>query len=167
MFGGYIPTNIIGFADKLSHNLIMWRTETQKVSLTFKPDTGLKDGKYFVPGLVWIFGQQLDLFAYKEWKGEQTELYYAPFLNVNKRDVCLGTASSYIDIKQTEYSFKDVTSVVEKVFWNSRFTHVSNTEQIEGTFLSMYEQSLLTFPNDVLVSAKLTVKKLCNEIFST
>lgn len=167
MFGGYIPTNVIGYADKLTYNMIMWRTEVQKVNMIFKKDTGIADGKYFVPGLVWVFGQSLDLYAYKEWQGEQTELYRAPFLNINEDDVCLGTAADYIDIKKSEYSFKDVTSLVEKVFWESRFTHVSNTNQIEGSFLGMYEKSLTEFPYEVLVSSKKTVKKLCNEIFSS
>jgi PRTRC genetic system protein B len=166
-FGGYIPTNVLGYADKLTFSLMMWRTERQKVEMFFDKKLKVADGKYHVPGLVWIYGSSLELYAYKEWDGEKTELYYAPFHNITKGSVCLGTARDYIDKDKNDYTFKDIMKKVEAAFFRSRFTHSNDNSQINGSYAGMYEKSAKAFPEEVLVSAKINIKTLANEVFNS
>jgi len=167
MFGGYIPTNVIGYADKINYNLVLWRTEAQKVRMLFDSKLKIEDGKYHVPGLVWVFGKELKLYAYKEWNGEKTQLFFAPFHNISEGSVCLGTAMDYLDTDVMEYTFRDVTQKVEAAFWQSKFTHSSNDGQINGTFVGLYSKSKFEFPYDVLISADKTIKELSHEVFGS
>jgi PRTRC genetic system protein B len=157
----------MGYADKLTYSVMMWRTEKQHVEMYFDKKLKVADGKYHVPGLVWIYGVTLELYAYKEWNGEKTELYYAPFHNLTKGSVCLGTARDYIDKDKNNYTFKDIMRKVETAFFKSRFTHSSNDGQITGSYMGMYEKSKKAFPEDVLVSAKINIKTLANEVFNS
>lgn len=121
-----------------------------------------------VPGLVWVFGDTLDLYAYTEWKAEKTALYHAPFYNISKENVCLGTASNYIDDRRQHlYSFRDIMDIVETAFWRSKFTHAGSTDNIKGAFPALFEKTkdAKDYPYEYLVPAKITVNDIANEIF--
>lgn len=157
-FGGYVPPNVVAFADKFRYNKMAWRTPEMVMDIHFANKAGMPDGKYVVPGLVWSFGDSLDLWAYKDWKGNDTELYRAPFFNVNNENVCLGTASDYIK-QNKSYTFAGLMETVETAFFRSKFTHVGSDKQINGAFAALLEKTTVTkketpkFPYEYLVES--------------
>lgn len=168
-FGGYIPPNVIGYAERLEYNHVIWFTAPSKQRLLFKKDTRIPTGEYIVPGVVWSFGNTLELYAYKEWKGINTELYWPPFYNCSGCSVCLGTAKDYLRAQGAHYSFLELMESVENTFWNSTFTHAGSTDNIKGNFSAMYEKCIKVseFPYSYLLPAGLTLKELTNEIFNS
>lgn len=147
----------------------MWRTTEQKVDLIFSKEAKIPDGKYRVPGLIWVFGESLDLYAYQEWENEKTKLYLPPFYNCTGPDVCLGTAADYLGRDTNRVTFAQVTRDVEAAFWNSRFTHAGGGKNINGNFGALYEKTLnaSSYPYEYLIPAnKKTLKDISDEIFS-
>lgn len=167
-FGGYIPLNVIGYAEMLHCNTIAWRTSPQVQHLIFQKDLKIPDGKYAIPGLVWIFGTSLEMYAYQTWDGEKTLLYWAPFYNVDKENVCLGTASKYVG-NYKALTFKDTMDRVQTAFFDSRFTHAGNEDNVKNSFIGLFEKTLnqKEFPYDYLVPAEITVKQVCDELFKS
>lgn len=167
-FGGYIPVNVIGYAEKLAYNTVVWRSPPGQEFLSFTVKQ-IEDGKRAIPGLVWVFGNSLDLYSYIDWKGEETVLYYAPFWNVNHENVCMGTANNYLGDDTKMVTFKNLIERVQHAFFNSKFTHAGSEQNVNKTFQGLFEKTLNAkeFPTEYLVSTKLTVKNICNEIFSS
>jgi PRTRC genetic system protein B len=167
-FGGYIADNLLycqkGKSDSFK---LIWHTEPQKRNLLFKKETQISDGERWIPGLIWI-GTHTDLriYAYREFKGLQTNLYQAPFFNVNESGwVCLGSASNYF--KKSILPLKDINKIIqafEYMFFNSVFTHANVDNLIDGN-LSLYMQELLNtnvrFDPKKLISVKQKFDSLC------
>lgn len=168
-FGGYIPPRVIGYAEKMDCNVIAWRSADQKRYLMYEKKTDIASANYAVPPLIWIFGNSLDLYAYKVWNGEKTELFYAPFYNVTKERVCLGTAASYIGDKKF-FTFNDVIRTVEDAFFNSTFTHAGSEFNIAkstlGYLAKTKDQEYFT-AYDYLQPAGVTIADVCNSIFKS
>lgn len=114
------------------------------------------------PGLVFIAtAQQLRVFAVKGDRkpGLGTELYCAPFWNIFMSNaVCQGT------VKYPDRPAPDQQAVWEDVFFRSTFTGPSRQDRYMNWDAS-YEELLQhatdqgAFPEDVLVSAKLTLQE--------
>lgn len=167
-FGGYIPPNVLGYKEGVQFNQFAWYTPPSMQYLLFTKDANIKSGNYYVPGLVWILSNTVNVWAYKEWKELNTELYRAPFLNINDENVCMGTAIDFLkDTLKKSNTFLDVIKGVEDSFWNSRFDHVGKATQIHGSFIDMYEKSKTAFPYDFLKNANKSLKKLIDEHFNS
>lgn len=154
----------------MTYNVVLWKTPPKQVQLLFTDKAGPKSGLYPIPGLVWVFGSDLSIYAYDKWEGQDTVLYHAPFLNVSRAGVCLGSAGDYLEGKN-RYTFTDVMEQVEHAFFFSKFSHAGagSEDSLKVPFESLYERTLgkEKFPYEVLVPVNFTVKKLCNEIFNT
>lgn len=169
-FGGYVPPGVVAFADNIQRNTVAWRTPEQDVNLMFSKGMHIPDGKYRVPGLLWIFSDSLDIYAYKEWDEQETALYLPPFHNCTQENVCLGSASSYLRKKKARYTFEEVIKDVETTFWKSEFTHAGGgSGNIDGNFVALFEKTnrehnMPDYPYEYLKSANKTVKQVIDEI---
>jgi PRTRC genetic system protein B len=138
----------------------IWWTAPKAQGVFFKvPGTVLENAKGAapMPGLIWVMtgGSNLDVYAYKGGTRptKKTQLYQAPFFNVNESgDVCLGNAS-LPNRRASNYLQR-----VEASFFASYFTHPSVAEGrlIEGHEPHQFWREMLdgkykTFPEDVLV----------------
>lgn len=167
-FGGYIPPNVVAYAEHIRYNHVVWHTPPGTQELLFKEKLGIATAEYPVPGLIWSFGHNLNLFAYIEWKGQETQLYMPPFFNCSGSLVCLGTASEFIGRRQ-KLTFIQLMNTVETAFWDSEFTHVGDEDNIKGNWAAMYEEAKTTktFPNDRLKPIKAKLKNIADEIFNS
>lgn len=93
----------------------------------------------------------MSMYAYKEFKGLKTELFRAPFYNVNGA-VCFGGASSIIRANRNT-TFSGFIEYIETVFWESKFTHggaVVQNFNYPALMDHLLENSILEFPLDAL-----------------
>lgn len=148
---GTLPSNLVYYKESPIRKLV-WYTPYQSKHLSFTDDLEIQSGKYGVPGLVFFTdNNNMRLYAYKQWKGLHTELFYAPFPNV-KEDVCMGSASEILK-KNRNKRFIDYINYVETVFWESRFTHnhASIKKRNYISFMNQMKDSNKPFPKEALV----------------
>ena len=82
----------------------------------------MKNKDYHIPGLVWSLREsKLYIYAYKEFNGRDTGLFYGPFHNTSNASVCIGSAK--LELHGSTYA--DIMSAWEKSFWMSKFVHIS------------------------------------------
>ena len=117
---GIVPDGIIYLDSDTTNSVFIWRTEKHKQQLNFSKDTGITSGEAEVPNMIWCWAKEnLTVYAYKEWKGMDTELFYVPLPNTNQGGVCLGN----VKIKKDFCSIEDVIKSAMNYYWNSTFTH--------------------------------------------
>lgn len=134
---------------------IIFKSDAQVQQHIFTKDLGVETGPRPVPGLIWNYNTNgttgnLDLYAYIDFKGEDTDLYNAPFMNCTGSSVCLGTSKIEID-PQTGININKAIESIQQGFWKSAFTH-SGGQQIKGTYQKLAKAILnkATFPYEVL-----------------
>lgn len=154
-FRGEIPYNLMYYAIKAKDMHVVWYTPPQEVQMFFSPGTNVKSGLYKVPGLIWkVFRGTLKVFAYKTFKGKETELYEGPFPNVTKGNVCLG--STKVEINGN--TFQDILNAWETGFWKSEFSH---NDHYAGIFRNLKDNK---FPLSRLKKANLKAYSLWKDI---
>lgn len=167
-FGGYIPPYVLGYKEGVKHNKFLWRSEPGIKDIFFTKQSNIKSHKYHVPGLVWFLENELSIYAYKEWKELKTELFYAPFLNVSKEVVCLGTANEYVSASlRNAHCFTDTIKALEIGFWNSYFSHTGTfNKQISGSFIDYYSRAKTAIPYELLTPANILLENLIQTEFN-
>lgn len=90
--GGAIPSNLVYYNPTPLE--LQWRCEIQKATLHYVKDLGIENGERPIPNLLFTFkNDELCVKAYKEWKGDKTIYYHAPFHNVYADTrICMGRA---------------------------------------------------------------------------
>lgn len=116
---GIVPEGMIYMDSNIARPVLIWQTEKHKQQLLFSKATGIISGEAEVPNMIWKWNGSLEIYAYKEWKGMDTELYYVPLPNTNQGGVCLGN----VKIKKDLVSIDDVIKSAMNYYWNSTFTH--------------------------------------------
>lgn len=117
---GIVPPNMIYLDSDVTKPVLIWRTEKHKQKLLFSKSTGIASGQAEVPNMIWMFkDESLTVYAYKEWLGMDTVLYYVPLPNTNQGGVCLGN----VKIKKDFDSIEDAIKSAESYYWQSTFTH--------------------------------------------
>lgn len=157
---GEIPANLL-YSDSTPGKLkLVWYNPPEQRQLYFASSLGIKDGKMWIPGLVYVAeGGRLRIYAFKGNK-PKSKLYRAPFMNVNEESVCLGNARVS---KPTSATFSSHIAYWEKMFWESEFSHLLGDNPIQGNLATLSKElieSAKPFPNSVLIPSKYTLKSL-------
>lgn len=151
-FTSTLNTRLLAFSIGEYERKLMWYTEPDIQHLYFQIN-GIKDGNYPVPGLIWILDDsQITLYAYREWKGEDTIVHKAPFPNT-RPVVCLGSAME----SKLQKLLKDCRNIDHMIyhchyaFWNTAFTELtlSTVTPINTLYPTLYKKK--KFPLDELL----------------
>jgi PRTRC genetic system protein B len=115
---------ILGFNFSLLAKEIMFYTYPGPRTMLFSK-SNIASGVYQMPGLIWKASDKksLTVFAvrepFKELTGE-SQLYYAPFMNVSNGKVCIGSTEFP---KEFDESIILLAIKIEEAFYKSVFTH--------------------------------------------
>lgn len=127
-FKGIIPHNVLKFEilPGGNYNMIWYQPEQQRY-LHFNEKLHLKSGMAWVPAMIYsVERESLDVFALvtNERPNEYTQLYHAPYHNVNSSgSVCLGSAKVK---KPSHKTYANIMKYWEDMFWLSEFTHLAH-----------------------------------------
>lgn len=138
---GRIPENILWCDTRKGHEKYIWYNPPQKRKMFFRTNLNIPDGTFNVPGIVYVAEQDsLDVHVFKGKQPEdKTELYLAPFFNVNGADVCLGSSSLE---KPQDMDFYGLLEYWEKRFWLSEFSHLGGSSNpTRSNLVSVTEQA--------------------------
>lgn len=165
LVGGEVPPNMLFCTFNGFRSNIIWHTPEQKRRLIFDKQLNTGEICSFIPRLLWnYYEDHVYIYAIKEKPTMDTLLYKAPFCNINNKGlVCMGAGTKIIDAKHGR--FKVLIESIENAFFNTYFTHLSDTGIIKGNLISLYKKltrSGGTFPLNVLCSMndKSTLKDL-------
>jgi hypothetical protein len=128
-----------------------WRYESKSEELYYKNDLDIQNGARPIPKLLfkYVYGR-LSVFAYKEWNGENTVFYHAPFHNIySNGGVCMGSAGSRIKVLKND-TFKTFTHRVSKLFFLVPGSEIHNKWHMN---LNSFHKELITmdtFPEHIL-----------------
>ncbi|WP_278353986.1 PRTRC system protein B [Chryseobacterium gleum] len=161
---GIISTNVL-FIDASENGKVIWYTKSQKRQLYFTERLSIPNGRAHIPPLLWCANKRgIRIFALDTNRRptEETQLLYAPFLNVYESgNVCMGSVD--INIKNSA-SLEEFMEEWENYFFNSYFSHlVNNHNPIKGNCVNLWKNQILNkeaFPIDVLLTSNLTLKNL-------
>ena len=92
---GRLPSNMLWCDTRKGHEKYIWYNPPGKRQMFFKDSLNIKDGVFHLPGVVYIIeNERMTIFAYKgRIPEEDTPLYLAPFFNVTRGSVCLGSST--------------------------------------------------------------------------
>lgn len=124
-FSGVFPKNLVYYNQ--SKSVVSWVTSPIKKHIFYKDEASHFTGFYNLPYLFWTIKQnELYVFSImeKDFSSSNYVLYNSPFFNVNsKGSVCMGNVKWDTSQKTFEFLFEHV----EKVFFDSFFTHSNNS----------------------------------------
>lgn len=121
---GVIPPNMLYADGRYGHMRYIWYDPPRKRMMYFGKSLGIENGEYNMPGIIYeASGTTLNVYAYKgnEPPAGKTELYAAPFFNVTRERVCLGSARAE---KSADLSYDGLIKYWERIFWMSEFSHL-------------------------------------------
>ena len=158
---GRMPSNMLWCDSRKGHEKYIWYNPPGKRRMFFKDSLNIKDGVFHLPGVVYIIeNERMTIFAYKgRTPEEDTPLYLAPFFNVTRGSVCLGSST----LKKPEnMDFHALLEYWEKRFWLSEFSHLGGSENpTRGNLVLVTEQAReRSFNNDELKPANKQLKDI-------
>lgn len=119
---GTIPGNLLYCDTRKGSEKYVWYNPPQKRMMYFKDNLGIENAEYNLPGVVYMAGTGLDIYAYKgDVPTGGTELFEAPFFNVTRSGVCLGSAKIE---KPGNPTYGALLEYWEKKFWLTEFSHL-------------------------------------------
>ncbi len=155
---GFIPHNLIYSHIERRKFLIVFKEPPQKRYLRFTEESGLIDGYYDIPGIIYFYvNKTLWVYCYDKWLGNKTKLYaiVLPNINIENCSVCMGNV--------TIPHFNSVQEIVTQIpifFWNSYFNEFRSNEideEIEALKNNkivikkkFYKNTLINIINDTL-----------------
>ncbi len=123
---GKIPPNMLYADGRYGHMRYVWYDPPRKRTMYFRESLAIENGEYNVPGVIYeAVDTALNVYAYKgsEPPTAETELYAAPFFNVTRERVCLGSARAE---KSADLSYDGLIEYWERIFWLSEFSHLGS-----------------------------------------
>jgi hypothetical protein len=152
-FVGALTRQLVYVDMNLFAPCFMWLTPAMTRKLYFSMQ-GIETGTYPLPPLLWILkGTNLTLYAYKEWLGDKTELFAAPYPNTNN-SVCLGYKGSQFIRMAAESTInpQDLIDAAEHAFFETAFSH-GGEGNAKSPMEKLYAACLgrSTFPMEELV----------------
>jgi len=151
----YPYRHILGFSIDFADGEMIWVYPAGEVLLHYKSKLpGFKTGKYFIPNLVFKYqDEELNVYAIKSEDllnlSPDTQLYKAPFLNVNEDgDVCMGTAK----VKKSK-NLTEMIKNIETAFFNSEFTHTNQNKIVSGNLADAFNNQKKKFDEKLLLKA--------------
>ena len=158
---GRLPSNMLWCDTRKGHEKYIWYNPPGKRRMFFKDSLNIKDGVFHLPGVVYIIeNERMTIFAYKgRTPEEDTPLYLAPFFNVTRGSVCLGSSPL---VNPENMDFHALQEYWEKRFWLSEFSHLGGSENpTRGNLVSVTEQAReRPFNNDELKPANKQLKDI-------
>ena len=125
---GIIPENLISLKHLPGGKMEMiWYNLPRKRHLYFSEQLHISSGEAWVPAIIYhTDGNGLDVYAWlsegTSRPDEETQLFRAPFFNVNNSgDVCHGNAK----IKRPQRTYQAHLQYWEDIFWLTEFTHIN------------------------------------------
>lgn len=161
---GVLSSNILSI-DNSENGKVIWFTESMERELYFVKDLNIPNGMAKVPALLWYADKQhLKIYALNDdlRPNENTELFHAPFFNVNSSgSVCMGTVNARI---KKSSSLEEFVETWKYNFFNSYFSHLMfNHNPIKGNCVNLWKELIKNqkpFPVDVLIKSNLKLKNL-------
>lgn len=157
---GAIPPNMLYADGRKGYEKYVWFEKPQKKMHYFNKRLNIPNGELFTPSLLYaVSGNRLSLYAFI---GEYPDgkLYRAPYFNVSDTYVCLG--NSHLPEIQ-EMTYENIIQFWEKMFWQSEFTHILDTNPIKSNLSILSKRLMETgepFPKDELLPISLTLKNI-------
>lgn len=120
---GRVPPNLLECNSRKGYEKYVWYNPPGKHRMFFTENLNIADGEFHLPGVVYkVEKEKLDIYAFKGKRPEEnTELYRAPFFNVTRSKVCLGSTSLAVPQNPT---YAELLAYWEKRFWTSEFSHL-------------------------------------------
>lgn len=120
---GKIPPNLLYADSRKGSEKYIWYNPPRKRMMFFSENLKIENAEYNLPGVIYEAGEQkLNIYAYKgETPDANTELYSAPFFNVTRASVCLGSARIH---KPDDLTYGRLLEYWEKKFWLTEFSHL-------------------------------------------
>ena len=89
----------------------------------FVGNLGIENAEYNLPGVIYEAGEHgMNIYAYKDKElKEDSALYAAPFFNVTRTSVCLGSAKI---VRPNDLTYANLLEYWEKKFWLTEFSHL-------------------------------------------
>lgn len=161
LLNSFVPSSVFYIKTSLIAHTYYFKTDGRTQIMLYSDRlASLQSGCYAIPNLIWrVHEGNLHLFAYKEWKDEETELFYAPFANISNHKVCTG-----VTIPNRFNTLIEMVSEVQRLFWDTYFTHATNSHVTKGNFASAWnrQKDKKKFDYTILQPAKQKLKDICN-----
>lgn len=145
---GVLPRRLLYADTRLDDSVLVWWTAPGPRMLTFKPEVGLPDGIYNMPGVIYRFHRSLSVWAFAGKRPPlKAELYKGPFFNYYEDcRMCLG--NSRISIP-SEPTWDDVLNAYEGAFWNSLNAHLICDPMVKGADIKKELRKAMKAPFDL------------------
>ena len=120
---GRIPSNLLWFDPRKGSEKYIWYNPPQKRMMFFHDVLKIESAEYNLPGIIYEAGEsRLNVYAYKDAElTDKTALFAAPFFNVTKASVCLGSAKIE---RPKDLNYTNLLEYWEKKFWLTEFSHL-------------------------------------------
>lgn len=142
---GLLPDNLLKYEPLPGGNIEMiWYRPEEKRNLFFSEQLHIPSGEAWVPALIYHAERKsLNIYALNsnDRPKENTQLYHAPFHNINSDgNVCLGSAKVK---KEKRNTYQSLMKYWEDMFWLSEFTHLAGHENITKTNVNTLWKKLI------------------------
>lgn len=158
---GVIPSNLLYCDTRNGNEKYIWYNPPQRRMMYFSQSLNIENAEYNIPGIIYeAKNNGLNIYAFKGGKpSKDTELFAAPFFNVSRAVVCLGTAK--ID-KPSGLSYTDMLNYWEKKFWLTEFSHLGSNGNPTKSNLVLVTKAARNaeFNMDELQPLKLTLNNI-------
>lgn len=158
---GNIPENLLYCDTRKGSERYIWYNPPRKRMMFFNESLGIENAEYNLPGIIYeAKGTGLDLYAYKGDKPTcNTELFEAPFFNVTRTSVCLGSAKIE---KPANPTYDRLLEYWEKKFWLTEFSHLGGYGNPTKSNLVLVTKTARDAPFnlDELKSLKINLKSI-------
>ena len=152
---GRIPFNLLWADTRKGIEKYVWYNAPQKRMMFLSNKLGIENAEYNVPGVVYSTNREsLEIYAYKDIiLSPESQLYAAPFFNVSRSSVCLGSAKLE---KPKDLTYDNLIEYWEKIFWLSEFVHLGSFGNPTKNNLVLVTKAARNAPfdNDELVPLK-------------
>jgi PRTRC genetic system protein B len=162
-FKGIVPVNFMYYNMNPVIPHLIWKVPASKRKLFFSKDMNIPSGVAEVPNLIFeVDNGSFNVFAYKEYVKENTQLYLAPFQNVSSNGtVCTGD----VKIKDSFDYIEQMMAHYEDVFFRSEFSGVIDQTEYDGklNLQTLWHQQIVhktPFPYEILEKSRIKLKSL-------
>lgn len=158
---GQIPVNLLYADVRKGHERYVWYNPPQRRVMFFRESLGIENTEYNVPGIIYVATDcTLNVYAFKGEKPVATdELYAAPYFNVTRANVCLGSSKL---TKPSNPSYLELLEYWEKRFWLTEFTHLGGGSNPTKSNLVLVTKAAHDKPFNLkeLISMKKTLQNI-------
>lgn len=120
---GSLPSNLLYADTRKGSERYIWYNPPGKRMMYFVGNLGIENAEYNLPGVIYEAGEHgMNIYAYKDKElKEDSALYAAPFFNVTRTSVCLGSAKI---VRPNDLTYANLLEYWEKKFWLTEFSHL-------------------------------------------